>query len=63
MSTFEMFVFLVIFAGIVVFFICRAIVKTEDEIEKKKNDRRQQLEAENTEYDYGHNISHKRNEE
>ena len=62
MSTFEMIVFLVIFAGIV-FFSSRDIVKTEDEIEKKKNDRRQQLEAENTEYDYGHNISHKRNEE
>lgn len=62
MSTFEMIAFLVIFAGMV-FFSCRDIVKTEDEIEKKKNDRRQQLEAENTEYDYGHNISHKRNEE
>lgn len=62
MSTFEMIVFLVIFAGIV-FFSSRDIVKTEDEIEKKKNDRRQQLEAENTEYDYGHNINHKRDEE
>jgi len=62
MSTFEMIVFLVIFAGIV-FFSSRDIVKSEDEIEKKKNDRRQQLEAENTEYDYGHNINHKRDEE
>jgi len=57
-----MIVFLVIFAGIV-FFSSRDIVKSEDEIEKKKNDRRQQLEAENTEYDYGHNINHKRDEE
>ena len=57
-----MIVFLVIFAGIV-FFSSRDIVKTEDEIEKKKNDRRQQLEAENTEYDYGHNINHNRDEE
>ena len=56
MSTFEMILFLVIFAGIV-FFSCRYIVKTEDDIEKKKDDRRQQLEMENTEYDYGHNVS------
>lgn len=56
MKTIEFITFLIIFIGIVCY-SCIRINKIEDELEKKKRNR-EALEAENTEYDYGHNVKH-----
>jgi hypothetical protein len=57
MKTIEFITFLIIFIGIVCY-SCIRINKVEDELEKKKRNK-EALEAENTEFDYGHNVNHK----
>lgn len=57
MKTIEFIIFLIIFIGIVCY-SCIRINKVEDELEKKKRNK-EALEAENTEFDYGHNVNHK----
>lgn len=60
MKTIEFITFLIIFIGIVCY-SCIRINKVEDELEKKKRNK-EALEAENTEFDYGHNITYKSEE-
>lgn len=62
-----MIIFFVLFIGIV-FYYCKSLNKIKKEIEKEiekktvDRERRQRLEMENTEFDYGHNIN-RNNEE
>lgn len=62
-----MIVFFVLFISIVSYY-CKSINKIKKEIEKEiekktvDEERRQRLEMENTEFDYGHNIN-RNNEE
>lgn len=57
MNTIEMITFLVIFVGIV-YFSSKNMAKDEEKREKQELTNREALEAENTEFDYGHNINH-----
>lgn len=56
MKTIELITFLIIFIGII-YYSCIRINKVEDELEKKKKDR-EVLEAENSEFNYGHNVNY-----
>lgn len=56
MNTIEMITFLIIFIALVLYSY-HSINKIEDFSEEKSN--RGELESENTEFDYGHNINHK----
>ena len=53
-------IFNIIFWGFV-WFTCRAIIKEEAAIEKETSNR-EQLELENTEFDYGHNVNYNKEE-
>lgn len=63
MRVLSMIIFFTLFISVVIFY-CISINKIEKEIEKKTVDeeRRQRLEMENTEFDYGHNVN-RNNEE
>lgn len=57
MNTIEMIIFLVIFASLVLGLSIKG-AKDEAKREKQKLTNREALEAENTEFDYGHNVKH-----
>lgn len=55
-------IFNIIFWGFV-WFTCKAIIKEETALEKEKEtSNREQLELENTEFDYGHNVNYNKEE-
>lgn len=58
MRVLSMIIFFTLFISVIIFY-CISINKIEKEIEKKTVDeeRRQRLEMENSEFDYGHNVN------
>ena len=61
MKTIEMITFLVIFVSLVLISSIKS-AKDETKREKQKLTNREALEAENTEFDYGHNVNHRSDE-
>ena len=57
MNTIELIIFLIIFASLVLGLSIKG-AKDKAKREKQKLTNRKALEAENTEYDYGHNVKH-----
>ena len=57
MNTIEIIIFLIIFASLVLGLFIKS-AKGKEKLEKQKFTNREALEAENSEYDYGHNVSH-----
>lgn len=57
MNTIEMIIFLVVFASLVLGLSIKG-AKDEERREKQELTNREALEAENTEFDYGHNVNH-----
>lgn len=59
MKLLELILFFIVFTAIILFYVY--INKTEEEITNIKN--RQSLEAQNDEFEYGHNVNYKSKDE